>query len=270
MDPRLTLARDGVAALALEGIVPARAYRATRPMRLILPYSPMRDAPSFLERATSELLFGETFEVLLEDDGFAFGQNRRDGYVGFVALSELTEAEAAPTHRVCVQYAPVFRGPDIKAPDPMILARNSLVRVMAHEGKFAQVKDEGFIPDLCLAPLGVYERDPAAVALDYLHTPYIWGGRSSEGLDCSGLVQMALTACGRFCPRDSDMQRDAFAPVSEEDLKRGDLVFWPGHVAMLTEGETMVHATAFHMRTAVEPLAEAIARIGTPSAYRRP
>jgi cell wall-associated NlpC family hydrolase len=270
MDERTLLARNGIAAAGLEGLVAARAYRETTPMRLILPSSPMRDLPDFMAQATSELLFGETFEVLFEEEGFAFGQNRRDGYVGYVAQSELTEIDGPPTHRVSAQTALVFDAPDIKTPDPLGLSRNSLVRVIGHEGRFARLSGEDYIVDAQLAPLGVYERDMAAVAQGYLGAPYLWGGRSAAGLDCSGLVQQALTACGRWCPRDSDMQRNAFAPAPQDSLARGDLVFWPGHVAILLDGATMIHANAFHMQTAIEPLAEAIARIGAPAAYRRP
>ena len=239
-------------------------------MRLILPSAPMRGLADFAAQATSELLFGETFDVLLEENGFAFGQNRRDGYVGFVPIEELVPADGAPTHRVCVRSALVFDRPDIKSPEPMALSRNCLVRVTGHDGRFAQVNGEEYVTDNQLVPIGVFERDPAAVALGYLGAPYLWGGRSSEGLDCSGLVQMALTACGRFCPRDSNQQRAAFPEAPADGLQRDDLVFWSGHVAMLLDAETMVHANAHHMQAAVEPLAEAIARIGTPIAYRRP
>ena len=270
MDERLILLRDGVAAQALEGLVAARTFRPVTPMRLLLPSAPMRDLANFAAQATSELLYGETFDVLFEDSDFAFGQNRRDGYVGFVPLEELTSADAAPTHHVCVRSAPLFERPDIKSPDPMLLSRNSLVRVTGHEGRFAQINGEDYVIDSHLAPLGDNARDAAAVAVGYLEAPYIWGGRSSAGLDCSGLVQQALIACGRACPRDSDQQRDAFTPVPQDAVKRGDLAFWPGHVVMFLDEATIIHANAHHMAVAVESLAEGIARIGAPTAWRRP
>ena len=270
MDERVTLMRGGVAAQALEGVVPARDYRPVTPMRLLLASSPMRDLPDFAAIATSELLYGEIFDVLFEDGGFAFGQNRRDGYVGFVALDDLTAAGAAPTHRVSVQSALAFERPDIKSPEPMPLSRNCLVAVTGHEGRFAQINGEDYVVESQLAPLGVYERDMAAVALGYLGAPYLWGGRSGAGLDCSGLVQQALAACGRACPRDSDQQRAAFAPAPEDALQRGDLAFWLGHVVILVDPATIVHANAHHMAVAVEPLAEGLARMGPPTAWRRP
>ena len=128
----------------------------------------------------------------------------------------------------------------------------------------------GFVIACQLAPLGVFEADIAAAALAYLGAPYVWGGRANCGLDCSGLVQQAMTACGLFCPRDSDMQRDRFSEIAADVRQRDDLVFWPGHVAILLDADTVIHANAFHMQTAVEPLAEAIKRIGVPSAWRRP
>jgi cell wall-associated NlpC family hydrolase len=270
MDARLTLMRDGVAAASLEGIVEARNFLRVRPMRVGVPRATLRSTPDAGAEAASEVLYGEAFEVLLQDGEFAFGQNRRDGYVGFVASAALIPAGSAPTHRISAQSAPLFSRPDIKAADPLLLPRNALVRVTDHDGRFARIEQGGFIVESHLAPAGVHDRDFAAVALDYLGAPYLWGGRSSAGLDCSGLVQQAMTACGRFCPRDSDQQRGFFSPSTAEDLRRGDLVFWPGHVAMLLDGETMIHANAHHMRTAVEPLADAVMRIGTPTAWRRP
>jgi cell wall-associated NlpC family hydrolase len=116
----------------------------------------------------------------------------------------------------------------------------------------------------------VFAGDPAAVALSFLGAPYQWGGRESLGLDCSGLVQQALYACGQACPRDSDMQAALGQAVERGALRRGDLVFWKGHVGMMLDGERLLHANAFHMQVQVEPLAQAIARIGEPTAYRRP
>lgn len=270
MDARTILARDGVADERLRGLVEASAFRAARPMRLIRPRAWMHAAPGPDAAGISELIYGEAFDVLIESDGFAFGQGRRDGYVGFVALDALGDDAGAPTHRVCTRSAPLFGRADIKTPEPQALPHNALVRVEGHEGRFAHVAGLGFLIDAHLAPIGVFGRDPAEVAQTYLGAPYFWGGRSSVGLDCSGLVQQALHACGWACPRDSDMQRDAFDAAPEDALSRGDLVFWPGHVAMLLDGATLIHANGFHMKTAIEPLAEAIARIGPPTAFRRP
>lgn len=270
MDKRVTLIRDGVAALHLEGLVAADSYRATTPRRGAVGRAMVRSAAAPAAPMISELLFGEAFDVLFEQDGFAFGQSRRDGYVGFVAADALGPAGAGPTHRVSALSTLAFAQADIKTPGPTILPQNSLVRVIGHEGRFAQIEGLGFVIEAHLALIGVFDRDPAGVACAYLGAPYLWGGRTVAGLDCSGLVQQALTACGRFAPRDSDQQRDACSEIDQGDLARGDLVFWPGHVAIMIDETRIIHANAHHMQTAIEPLAEALARIETPAAFRRP
>ncbi len=270
MDKRLTLARDGVAAATLEGLVAADDYRPVQPRRGAVGRAMVHNAADPGAPMISELLFGEAFDVLFEQDGFAFGQGRRDGYVGFVAADALGPAGEGPTHRVSALSTLAFSSADIKAPGPSILPQNSLVRVVRHEGRFAAVEGLGFVIEAHLALIGVFDRDLAGVALAYLGAPYLWGGRTVAGLDCSGLVQQAMTACGRFAPRDSDQQRDAYGEIGQGDLTRGDLVFWPGHVAIMIDETRIIHANAFHMQTAIEPLAEALARIDQPATYRRP
>lgn len=270
MDSRVTLIRDGVAALSLEGLVAAEAYRPVSPRRCATGRALVRSTASSDAPMVSELLLGEAFDVLFEQDGFAFGQGRRDGYVGFVDREALTVAGDPPTHRVSALSTLAFSRPDIKAPGPAIVPQNSLLRVVGHEGRFAQVAGLGFVIEAHLALIGVHDRDAAGVAVSYVGAPYLWGGRTVAGLDCSGLVQQALTACGRFAPRDSDQQQAAYDEIGQEDLRRGDLVFWPGHVAMMIDEARIVHANGFHMQTAVEPLAEALARIAAPAVYRRP
>jgi cell wall-associated NlpC family hydrolase len=270
MDKRITLVRDGIAAASLEGLVAADDYRAVQPRRCAVGRAMVQNAGDAAAPMISELLFGEAFDVLFEQDGFAFGQGRRDGYVGFVALSALGPAGEAPTHRVSALSTLAFSRADIKAPAPMILPQNSLVRVVRHEGRLVEVQGLGFVIEAHLAPIGVFDRDLAGVATGYLSAPYLWGGRTVAGLDCSGLVQQAMTACGRFAPRDSDQQRDAYGEIGFEDLRRGDLVFWPGHVAIMIDGKRIIHANGYHMQTAIEPLAEAVKRIEQPATYRRP
>lgn len=270
MDKRVTLVRDGIAAAPLEGLVAADDYRATQPRRCAVGRTPVQNAADAAAPMISELLFGEAFDLLFEQDGFAFGQGRRDGYVGFVALSALGPAGEGPTHRVSALSTLAFASADIKAPAPVIVPQNSLLRVVRHEGRFAEVQGLGFVIEAHLAPIGVFDRDPAGVAMAYLGAPYLWGGRTVAGLDCSGLVQQALTACGRFAPRDSDQQQAACGAIAKEDLRRGDLVFWPGHVAIMIDEARIIHANGFHMQTAIEPLSEALTRIETPAAFRRP
>ncbi len=163
----------------------------------------------------------------------------------------------------------VFADPSIKARASGPLSMNALVRVEAREGRFAKLEGEGWVVEDLLSPIGQFEIDPADVAVRYLGAPYLWGGRESLGLDCSGLIQQALYACGRACPRDTDQQQALGEPVEQPALWRNDLVFWRGHVGIMLDAHTLLHANAHHMMVAQEPLAEAIARIEAAGAGRR-
>jgi cell wall-associated NlpC family hydrolase len=281
-DPRLTLAlRRGpgaewdLADVALEGRVAAARYTSPEPMQVVVPACGMRRAPDPAAEQVDQLLFGERFDALITRDGFVYGQARRDGYVGWVPREALSPVLSTPTHWVRALRTYVFPQALIKTPPLACLSTNALVEVETIEGRFAKLSGGGWIPAGHLSALGEVETDPAAVALRYQGAPYLWGGRDSVGLDCSGLVQQALYACGRFAPRDSDMQATLGAPMDRvDDLVRNDLVFWRGHVGMMLDADRLIHANAYHMAVAVEPLAEAIARIaaaggGDPTAFRR-
>ena len=274
LDARLTLASGEAASQALEGVVRAARFLAPEPMQAAVPVAALRRQPSRTAEQLDQLLFGERFDVLERRDGWVFGQALRDGYVGWVRLETLAAAAAAPTHWVRALRTYAFGEPSIKAPPVAQLSMNALVRVDGREGRFAHLEGSGFAVEDHLGPLADWRDDPAAVALGYLGAPYLWGGRCSLGLDCSGLVQQALYACGQAAPRDSDQQAALGAPVDPRDgLRRGDLVFWRGHVGMMLDAQTLIHANAFHMAVAVEPLAEAVARVAAtgaePTAYRR-
>lgn len=275
-DPRLTLARPDLAATGLEGVAPAARYAPTTPRACRVAAAAIRTAPSPGAEQADQLLLGEIFDVLEEADSFAWGQARRDGYVGYVALDALGEA-VLPTHRVAALRTYGFERPSIKAPALGPYSLNALVSVVEVEGRLLRDAGGAWFVDRHLASVGLdYALDPAAVAEQHLGTPYLWGGRESLGLDCSGLVMQALLACGRACPRDTDQQEQAFFQDADPTaLRRGDLVFWKGHVAMMLDPETIIHANAHHMAVAVEPLNTAIARIeaagsGEPTSYRRP
>lgn len=271
LDPRLTLARDGIAARSLEGIVPADRYIDTTMRQTMAPSASLRRAPSPAAEQLDQLLFGELFEVLDQADGWAFGRAVRDGYVGYVEAAALGGTPTAPTHTVRALRTYAFSAPSIKAPPTGLYSMNTLLAAEGREGRFVKTAGGWFVEDH-LVPVGQTEADYVATAERFVGTPYYWGGRESLGLDCSGLVQQALYASGRPCPRDSDQQAGMGAPV--EALQRGDLVFWRGHVAMMTSPTDIIHANAFHMAVVIEPLAEAVARIssrggGEPTAYRR-
>ena len=268
-DARVTLARLDLADARLEGVIPATRYAPTTAYRCAVPATAVRRAPEPGAEQWDQLLFGEAFEVLETADGWAWGQAARDGYVGHVRLSDLATEVAEPTHRVSALRAYAFSRPDIKSAPVGLYSLNALVAVEAEDGRFVRAAGSGWFVGEQLAPIGAFETDPAAVAERFLGAPYQWGGRESLGLDCSGLVQQALYACGLGCPRDSDMQAMLGEGVSKDALARNDLVFWKGHVGMMLDGERLLHANARQMTTAIEPVAEAIARIGEPTACRR-
>ena len=273
-DPRVTLARPDVADRRLEGVVAAARYQDSTPMVCAVPVAAIRAAPSAEAEQWDQLLAGELFRVIEVKDGFAWGQAARDGYVGFVEAASLAPAAAPSTHAVSALRTYAFNRPDIKSRPQGLYSLNALVTVEAREGRFAKGVGTGWFVEAHLSPIGRGERDYVAVAERFLGAPYQWGGRESLGLDCSGLVQQALYACARACPRDTDMQRAFFTEIDAAERRRGDLIFWKGHVAVLLDADTILHANAHHMATAIEPLAEAVARIeatptGAPLGYRR-
>ena len=273
-DRRLTLLRDGLADRRLEGLVAADRFADVTPMQVSAPVAGLRKAPAADAEQEDQLLFGEAFDVLFETGDFAFGQARRDRYVGYVQIEALSAPVLAPEHRVSALRSYAFAEPDIKSAIVGLYSLNALVTVQAREGRFVKGARTGWFVEHHLAPIGRFETDYVAVAERFLGAPYQWGGRESLGLDCSGLIQQALYACGRACPRDTDLQRGFFPEIAEGDRRRGDLVFWKGHVAILLDPDTILHANAHHMAVAIEPLAEAIARIeaagvGAPLGYRR-
>ncbi|RAK67622.1 C40 family peptidase [Phenylobacterium kunshanense] len=274
-DPRITPWRDGIAARSLEGVLEAEVYLDPKAMSCMAPAAALRAGPDGNAEQMDQVLFGERFEVLEEEGAWVFGQAARDGYVGFVEAATLQPAGAMPTHRVSALRTYAFAEASIKTRASGPYSINSLVTVEAVEGRLAKVTGAGWMAADHLSPIGLFEDDWAAVAERFVGAPYLWGGRESLGLDCSGLVQQALFACGRACPRDTDQQQALGAPIVADDFRRGDLVFWKGHVALGVGEGRIVHANGHHMATVVEPLAEAVDRIraagaGEPTAFRRP
>jgi hypothetical protein len=262
-DPRLTPARPDLAARSLEGKVTAARFVDGEPREVSEPHVPLRRVASPDAPFDTEALMGERVTVFeTSDEGWAWGQLDGDGYVGFLPASGLAAPGPAPTHRVSALRTLVFPAPSFKHPPSAVLPLGARVAVARLEGRFA-VTAVGCMPAQHLAPIASREDDFVAVAERFLGTPYLWGGKTGLGLDCSGLVQVALTACGIPCPRDSDMQEAALGePVTDRPRRRGDLIFWKRHVAIVRDEATMIHANAFHMAVAIEPIDQAIARIG--------
>ena len=234
----------------------------------------MRASPEPRSEQVSQLLFGEEFDILREKRGFAWGQSRRDGYVGWVAHETLTSELVPPSHWVTAPRAAVLSEPRIRAPTIGMLGMNALVAVRETRDTFSHVEGLGWLASGQLATVGAGLRAARDSALMFVGAPYVWGGRDAGGLDCSGLIQQAQFAAGRACPRDADQQAALGVETSLAHLDAGDLVAWKGHIGMMLDAERLIHANAHHMAVAIEPLRTAIDRIdragsGLPTAFRR-
>jgi len=263
-DPRTTPARPDLAARHLQGRLDAARFVDGTTREVRDESAPVRREPAPDAPLDTEALKGELVTVYeTTEEGWCWGQLARDGYVGWLPANALAAPGPPATHVVSALRTLAFPGPSIKLPPVAGFSLGCRLAVARTEGPLA-VTPSGYVPARHLAPLDAVAPDFVAVAERFVDVPYLWGGKTSLGIDCSGLVQVALTAAGIACPRDSDMQEKALgATVSAGpgDLRRGDLVFWKGHVAIARDGATLVHANAFHMAVAVEPAAEAIARI---------
>jgi hypothetical protein len=266
-DPRLTPARPDLAAKHLEGKVSAERFVAGTPHEVVTPLAPLRREPRLDAMLDTEALKGERVMVYeANEEGWSWGQLVGDGYVGWLPTDALRPAGDPPTHTVTALRTFVFPGPSIKLTPVETLSFGCKLRITRAQAEFAVTADNGFVPQKHLGDMTSRERDFVAIAERFVGTPYLWGGKSSLGLDCSALVQLALTATGVPCLRDSDLQEQTLgAPVDAVNdlskLERGDLLFWKGHVAIVRDSATLIHANAYHMAVAIEPTAEAVARI---------
>ena len=277
-DKRVTPFKDGVTDQSHEGLIKARSYVAGEIMTCVAPSFSILAQPDDNAEQWDQLLLGERFKVIERKHDYFWGQALRDGYVGYVRVEALSRDWYLPTHYVSELRTFVFARPEVKAPIIYDLSLNSLVSVSEVSGKFSYVSQLGWVHSAHLNTFEAFHEDMAGVAEAYLNAPYQWGGRESIGLDCSGLVQQALYACGKACARDTDMQAEMGQGLEIgpelSGLRRGDLVFWKGHVAIMLDETRINHANAYHMKVATEPLNEAVERIyasgnGLPTAFRR-
>jgi cell wall-associated NlpC family hydrolase len=265
-DPRLTPARPDLAAKHLEGKVAAARFVAGEMLEVIDAITPVRGAPDSDAEQLTQALRGERVTIYDRNgEGFAWGQLDGDGYVGWLPEDALAKRRATPTHKVTALSTLAFPGPSIKLPPSQALPMGARLTVVGEDGPFAITSEGHYLPRMHLAPLASKAADFVAVAERFVGTPYLWGGKSSLGIDCSGLVQVSLNAAGIACLRDSDMQQASLGrPLDTAEwsrLKRGDLLFWKGHVAIARDADSIVHANAHHMATVIEDAREAIARI---------
>ncbi|WP_246152697.1 C40 family peptidase [Sphingomonas montanisoli] len=231
------------------------------PRACIAPAAMMRSAAHPESAAVSQLLHGEGFAVLDLAQGWAWGYSLHDHYVGYVEASALGDPITAD-HVVIAREAIVFAGPSIKAAALATLPFASRLSGKI-DGNFLALADGGFVHARHVAPFDVRQDDPVAIAEAMIGAPYLWGGRGAGGIDCSGLVQIALAATGTAAPRDTDQQRTQTGDELPEEarLRRGDLIYFPGHVGMMVDEERLIHANAHWMAVTVEPLADVTARL---------
>ncbi len=271
-DRRITPANGRVAHVSLRGAVEGPRFVHGERACVAAPLADLLAAPGGAR--DRQLLMGDAVLVLDRVDGFAFLQSEKDGYCGYVAEAALGAAVAA-THWVCAPASHLYPAASMKQREVAALSFGARIAVIDEHERFFETDRGQFVPRPHLCPADTVMQDPAAVAEMFLGTPYLWGGNSRAGLDCSGLVQLALLACAIACPGDSDLQQAIGVSVSgRAALGRGDLIFWTGHVAMALDGDRLIHANAFRMAVTVEAIDAAIARIaaqgdGPPTAFRR-
>lgn len=259
MDRRLTPANGRVAAARLEGEVEACRFTEGEPRRVTVPVADLLAAPG--GKRDRQLLMGAEVRLYETRSGWAFVEAETDGYVGYLPEGHIG-APVEATHWVSAAASHLYDAPDLKTPARALLSLGSRLQVSGTEGRFSRTPD-GWVATAHLTPVSERATDPVEIAARLIGSPYLWGGNARSGIDCSGLVQVACHACGLPCPGDSDQQEQALGQAldPEATLRRGDLLFWKGHVAWVSDADTLLHANAHHMAVAFEPLAEAIRRI---------
>jgi hypothetical protein len=263
LDPRLNPYRRDIAARHLQGQVEAARFVDGVVQEVIEPTADLRREPAHEAPLDTQALKGERVTVYeTSDEGWAWGQLESDGYVGYLSANALGPLGPMSTHCVSVPRTFGFPGPDIKLPPMVTLPMGARIDIARETEKFAINHYGWHFPMAHVAALSQSQPDFVATAEMFVNAPYLWGGKTSLGIDCSGLVQIALQAAGLTCPRDTYMQERALGqqtPLGE--LRRGDLIFWKGHVAIARDAATIIHANAHHMLVAIEPVADAVVRI---------
>jgi cell wall-associated NlpC family hydrolase len=283
LDPRLNAFRPDLADIRLEGKVPATAYVEGKPARIAVPVANVRRKPDSHAGLDTQLLLGDDVSVFEMREGWAWVQAARDGYVGYVNVGSLTDRHETATHVVAAPRSFVYSGPDLRLPQVEALSMGCAVTVVGQAEtrgtRYALLASGEALIEKHLRLAGERPDDFVAVAETFVNTPYLWGGTSGFGIDCSGLVQLSMRMSGVDVLRDTDMQEQGIGELLDggadfRNVRRGDLVFWKGHVAIMTDGENMIHANGHTMLVSHERLDDAIQRIGylygQPTSFRRP
>jgi len=263
-DPRLNPWRNDIAADHLRGEVDAPAFVKGQDYEVIAPVTNLHRSPAHGAIVDSQLLLGERFRVYDVKGAWAWGQCQHDDYVGYVLREDLDQCQNS-THIVRQLRCHIFSDPDIKSRPIMAVSMGARLAATNTTGRFTELESGGFIVTQSIMPKGATVPDYIATARQFIGTPYLWGGRESMGIDCSGLVQIALSMAGRACPRDSDLQEASLGQILTEEPTTGDVVFWRGHVGFISAPGRLLHANATHMQVIEEDFAEACERIASTS-----
>lgn len=260
LDKRINAYRDDIADIALKGKVSAGEYVSAEKYQIAKGLTALYGAADETTPQTSQLLYGEYFNVFELSGNWAWGQSLKDGYVGYCALSDLTPDLHIPTHHVSALSSHIFPKPNIRSHPIDIVHMMSDVSVIdeKQENGFVQLADGNWIYATHISKdVGT---DPVSEALKFLYTPYLWGGRTNAGIDCSGLIQIAYASIGVAIARDADQQEKLIGTILEEDQipGHGDIAFFPGHVGIMLDDMHMLHANAHHMRVSIDPLKDVI------------
>jgi cell wall-associated NlpC family hydrolase len=263
LDPRLNAFRPDLADEMLRGRVQAERFASGELYEIADAIVPMHSAPRFDATRMTELLYGERVKVFAVEEGWAWVKAAHDGYVGYISAHALRREITGAAHRICTPLTFMYPAPDLKSLPEVALPMNARLEIMDISDKFARLRNGRYVYSGHLLPLTSHATDFVAVAEQFLHVPYLWGGKTFHGLDCSGLVQTAMHAAGLACPRDTDMQESELgAPVQDHNaLRRGDLLFWKDHAGIMVDGERIIHANAHHMQVSLETLSNVITRI---------